>query len=295
MKKILITGANSYIGQSVENWLLKTPNYFFVETLDMLNPDWKQFDFSKFDTVFHVAGIAHFSKDPSKKDLYYNINTNLTEQVAKQAKESGVSQFIFMSSIIVYGDSTKVNRVITKDTKPNPSDFYGDSKWQAELKLQALIDDSFKVAIIRPPMIYGNGSKGNYSRLSKLAQIIPLVPDYYNERSMLYVGNLCEFVKQLISHDSNGVFFPQNKEYVSTTQLMLTIAKMHNKKQIKTKVFNPVINLMFFNDNFKKMFGNLIYDKALSKYNFQYHIFNFDESIHKTEKVNDENCNYKWI
>ncbi|MGV3060933.1 NAD-dependent epimerase/dehydratase family protein [Streptococcus hyovaginalis] len=284
MKKVLITGANSYIGMSVEKWLLKTPYDFQVDTLDMKNPTWKNYDFSSYDSVFHVAGIAHFSKDASKKDLYYKINTDLTEEVARVAKEQGVEQFIFMSSIIVYGDSTSKERMITRATNPSPSDFYGDSKWQAELKLNLLRDEHFKIAIIRPPMIYGKGSKGNYPKLSKLAQKVPIFPDFKNQRSMLYIGNFCEFVKQIVLTQESGIFFPQNEEYVSTSDLMEKIARCHSKKMFKTKLFNPLIKNLFFNDNIKKMFGNLTYEKEISNHYFDYQIFDFEKSIIETEK-----------
>ena len=170
MKKVLITGANSYIGTSFEKYVKENNIDFEMDTLDLLDPKWENYDFSGYDSVFHVAGIAHFSKDESKKELYYKVNTELTDNVAKIAKQAGVGQFIFMSSIIVYGDSTSGKRIITKQTKPNPTDFYGDSKWQAEQKLNKLSDNTFKVVIIRPPMIYGKGSKGNYPKLSKLAK-----------------------------------------------------------------------------------------------------------------------------
>ncbi|MEQ9809775.1 NAD-dependent epimerase/dehydratase family protein [Streptococcus jiangjianxini] len=283
MKKILITGANSYIGTSVEKWLLKTPDNFQVDTLDMIDPKWNEHDFSKYDSIFHVAGIAHFSKDESKKALYYKINTDLTESVALKAKEQNVKQFIFMSSIIVYGDSTSKERIITKDTEPSPSDFYGDSKLQAELKLKTLSDDNFKIVIVRPPMIYGKGSKGNYPRLSKLAKRLPVFPDFKNQRSMLHIDNLSEFIKQIILRQEEGVFFPQNKEYVSTSELVSEIAKVHHHKVYLTKIGNPLIRLLFFNDNIKKIFGNLIYEKKMSEYNFGYQIRDFKESITITE------------
>ncbi|MCV6815190.1 NAD-dependent epimerase/dehydratase family protein [Streptococcus uberis] len=288
MKKVLITGANSYIGQSVENWLMNSVETFQVDTLDMVDPNWDKYDFSQYDSVFHVAGIAHFSKDESKKDLYYKVNTELTEKTAQKAKNSGVKQFIFMSSIIVYGDSTKTSRMIDRDTEPSPSDFYGDSKWQAEKRLQLLNDENFKVAIIRPPMIYGEGSKGNYPRLSKLSQKLPIIPKYFNERSMLYIGNFCEFVKQLLLTEDCGIFFPQNKEYVSTSNLMINIAKIHHKRQVSTGIFNPLIKILFFNDNIKKMFGNLTYEKSLSQYKFNYQIYDLNQSIQRTERNKNE-------
>lgn len=283
MKRVLITGANSYIGISVENWLSEFPEDFEVYTLDMQNPNWRKFDFSSFDIVFHVAGIAHFSKDESKKDLYYQVNTQLTKEVAIFAKARFVKQFIFMSSIIVYGDSSEQECNITDETSPSPSDFYGDSKWQAEIHLQKIADSQFKVAIIRPPMIYGKNSKGNYRRLANLARKLPVFPNFPNKRSMLHIDNLCEFIKQIILGEKSGIFFPQNKEYVSTVQLVEEIAEYHGHKIYTTKIANFLIQKLFFNDNIKKLFGNLTYDKRMSVYDFEYQIRDFQKSIQLTE------------
>ena len=284
MKKVLITGANSYIGTSFEKYVKENNIDFEMDTLDLLDPKWENYDFSGYDSVFHVAGIAHFSKDESKKDLYYKVNTELTDRVAKVAKQAGVDQFVFMSSIIVYGDSTIGERVITKQTKPNPSDFYGDSKWQAEQKLNKLSDNTFKVVIIRPPMIYGKGSKGNYPKLSRLAQSISIFPKISNSRSMLHIDNLCEFIKQAIERRIKGTYFPQNAEYVTTSDLVAKIAQVHNKKIYLTKLFNPIIRLFFGFDTVKKVFGNLVYEKEMSQFQFKYQIRTFEESIELTER-----------
>ena len=284
MKKVLITGANSYIGTSFEKYIAENGVDFEIDTLDLLNPDWRKYSFSGYDSVFHVAGIAHFSKDESKKDLYYKVNTELTEEVAKIAKQQGVNQFIFMSSIIVYGDSTNSQRIITKDTQPSPSDFYGDSKWQAEQRLNKLSTPSFNIVILRPPMIYGKGSKGNYPRLSKLSKTLPIFPKIENQRSMLHIDNLCECIRQVIERGESGVFFPQNKEYVCTYELVGEIAASQGKKVYLISIFNPIIKLFFGLDTVKKVFGNLVYDQEMSHYDFDYQVTDFEESIRLTER-----------
>nr|WP_314740681.1 NAD-dependent epimerase/dehydratase family protein [uncultured Haemophilus sp.] len=282
MKKILITGANSYIGTNVESWLLK--NNYSVSTLDMHNKQWKNQDFSQYDAIFHVAGIAHASKDPSKKDLYYSVNRDLAFEVAQKAKESGIKQFIFMSSILVYGDSSSSERVITSETIPTPTDFYGKSKLQAEILLEQLKDEHFKIAIIRPPMIYGKNSKGNYPKLSKLAQTTFIFPKMKNKRSMLHIDNLCEFIRYIISYELDGIYFPQNKEYVCTSELVKEIANVHNKALYLTSLFNFVLKRLFKLDVIKKLFGNLTYHKEISEYEFNYQVVSFKESILLTEK-----------
>lgn len=284
MKKVLITGKNSYIGTSVENWLLKEPDNYHVDKIDMKDGSWKEKDFSKYDVVFHVAGIAHVSSDPKMEDLYYKVNRNLTVEAANKAKAEGVKQFIFMSSIIVYGDSTSSKRVINRETVPTPSNFYGDSKLQAEEGIKLLESDIFKVVIVRPPMIYGKGSKGNYPKLSKLAKITPVFPDIDNERSMLHIDNLCEFIKLMIENKETGLFFPQNGEYVKTSNLVKTISKVHGKKVILTNKFNGIINLFHKISLVNKLFGNLVYDTLLSDYDYgNYQIRDLRRSIELTE------------
>ena len=247
MKKILITGANSYIGTSFENYILENyKNEYQIDTLDMINPVWKEYDFSGYNTVFHVAGIAHADVGhigEETKKLYYKVNTNLTIETALKAKESGVEQFIYMSSIIVYGESAPLGKrkVITKDTAPSPANFYGDSKLQADLGIQKLNDNNFKVCIIRPPMIYGPGSKGNYQILSKLAKKLPIFPNIKNERSMLFVGNLCIYIKDCVDMNINGIKFPQNNDYGSTSLIIKEIAKANNRNIHLTNLLNPLV------------------------------------------------------
>ena len=285
MKRIIITGKNSYIGTSFENWLMKEPDKYYVDTVDMKDMSWKEIDFSAYDVVFHVAGIAHVSSDPKMEDLYYKVNRDLTVETAEKAKSEGVKQFIFMSSIIVYGDGSSSKRVIDRNTVPTPSNFYGNSKLQAEEIIQQLESDDFRIVILRPPMIYGKGSKGNYQRLANIAKKIPIFPDIDNERSMLHIDNLCEFIKVMIDQKEAGFFFPQNKEYMKTSELVKTIAEVNGKKIIMTKVFNPVLRLMFGIGIVNKVFGNFVYEKSISDYNnVNYRIRDFKKSVELTEK-----------
>jgi nucleoside-diphosphate-sugar epimerase len=283
MKKVLITGANSYVGTNVEKWLMKEPNKYYVETLDMKDPNWKDFDFSIFDVVFHVAGIAHVSAKKSMKDIYFRVNRDLVIDTAIKAKESGVNQFIFMSSIIVYGNS-RIRDVITRETIPNPADFYGLSKLQAEQRLLKLETNKFKIVILRPPLIYGKNSKGNYSKLSKMSQRLPVFPLFPNKRSMLFIGNLNEFIKLVIDRDERGMYFPQNKEYIQTSCLVKTIASIYDNKIWMTRVFNPLLRVLLKTRIVNKVFGSLVYEKSISHYpQIHYQIYGFEESIKLSE------------
>ena len=277
MKKILITGANSYIGTSVERWLGKYPDKYYVDTIDMKGETWKNKDFSEYDVVFHVAGIAYIKETKENNDLYYKVNRDLAYETAKKAKEDGVKQFIFLSTMSVYGI---VKGVIDEKSPLNPMNNYGKSKLQAEVLINSLQDTLFSVATLRPPMVYGKDCRGNYSRLAGIALKTPIFPKVDNKRSMIYIDNFSEFVKQLVDNRSGGIFFPQNSEYVNTSEMVRLIAEAHGKKIRLTKVFNPLLKL-FMISTINKVFGDLVYKIDKKPY---VEPVDFEESIELTEK-----------
>ena len=285
MKRILITGAGSYVGVNVENWLKKTPELFQVESVDTFGDNWKTADYTKYDVVYHVAGIAHVNADPKMEPLYYKVNRDLTIEIARQAKAAGVKQFIFMCSMIVFHESQKLGEeMLTLDTMPQPNGFYGDSKLQAEMGLKELDCDAFKVCILRPPMIYGPNSKGNFLRLGWLATKTPIFPAWHNKRSMLYVDNLAECVKQLILLEKSGTYYPQNKELADTVEIVEFFAKKYSHKLWVSRIFNPFVWLgSFFLQPLNKMFASYYYDPKMSEYDFEYQIVSQAESFERLE------------
>lgn len=281
--KLLITGKNSYIGTSLENWLLKSSSNYNIDTIDMKDGSWRDYDFSNYDSILHVAGIVHKKETKDTKDLYFVVNRDLAYETAMKAKEAGAKQFIFMSSMSVYGLETGV---ITRNTIPNPKNAYGKSKYEAEILIKDLEDKTFKVAILRPPMVYGKKSKGNYQLLSNFAKKSPIFPNYQNKRSMIYIDNLSEYLKVLIDNESQGLFFPQNKEYVCTSEMVKCISAVHNKKIRMTKIFNPFINLFIEYSLIKKVFGNLIYE--IEDIESGIGLMSFEETIESTERLKEE-------
>lgn len=300
MKRILITGAGSYIGCSVERYLQEYNGesgreLYRVDTLSLREESWEAYDFSSYDAVFHVAGIAHADVgkvSEETKALYYQINRDLAVRTARKAKEQGVRQFIYMSSIIVYGNSAPAggSKVITADTPPAPDNFYGDSKLQAEKGLLALEDVDFHVAVLRPPMIYGKGSKGNYPLLAKMAGKLPVFPSFPNRRSVLYVENLAEFVRLLIESGRGGIFYPQNGEEVSTSQLVYLIAEAGGKRIYLWSILNPLVRMAGkipgrVGGLCNKAFGSLTYERELGRRDFDgYQRYSLEESIRRTER-----------
>lgn len=289
MKKILITGAGSFVGTNIERWLQKWPSEYQVDKVDTMNYAWSKACISKYDVVFHVAGIAHVDPKPSMAPLYYKVNRNLTLEIARWAKDGGVKQFIYMSSKIVYHASKSLKGdVIYPETEPKPNDFYGDSKLQAENGLKELDCDTFKVAVIRPPMIYGPNSKGNFLRLGWLATKTPVFPAWHNKRSMLFIDNLAEFVKQLIDRELSGVFFPQNRELVDTVEIVRYFAHKYNKRIWISRIFNPLVWLgSFFLKPIPKMFSDSYYVPEMSRYEFEYQLVSFEESLKGLEITED--------
>ncbi len=290
MKNILITGKNSYIGSFFENYIKENfSDDYAIDTVDMLDGTWRDKDFSKYDAVFHVAGIAHADVNnvsDDTKSLYYKINTELAIETAEKAMTDGAKQFIFMSSAIVYGESAPIGKlkIITKDTTPAPTNFYGDSKLRAEQGILPFQSDAFNVVVLRAPMIYGKGSKGNYPVLSKLARKLPFFPNVSNTRSMLYVENLCEFVRLIIENDEQGIFHPQNAEYSNTAEIVKMIAKAHGKKIAIIGGFTWILKLLgYFTQLVNKAFGSLNYDMSLNDYKDNYRICSLQESIERTE------------
>lgn len=317
MKRILITGNNSYIGNAVERYLAEYNAHegreiYRIDKISLRDGTWQDMSFQTYDVILHVAGIAHADigrVSEETKALYYQINCDLAVKVAEKAKAEGVRQFLYLSSVIVYGDSAGVGKSkhITAEVQPHPANFYGDSKWQAEQKLQALARESescvtdapgaatvkklplsgFQVAIIRPPMVYGRNSKGNFPLLVKLAEKMPVFPDIPNQRSMIYVENLAEFIRLLIESGKGGTFLPQNREYVTTAQMVREIAKAQGKTVRLWKALNPFVKLAAvlpgkIGGMANKAFGTLTIDRALSEQDFQgYQIYSLEESVRR--------------
>lgn len=289
-KKVLITGADSYIGENFRRYAAEHyEKNFSIDTLDMRDSAWRETDFTSYDAVFHVAGIAHadvgkvFEKEEKK---YYAVNTDLAIETARKAKAEGVKQFVFMSSMIIYGEAERID----EHTIPKPQNVYGNSKWLADKGIRKLSSEGFKVAVLRPPMIYGKGSKGNYPRLSRFVKKVPVFPAVKNIRSMLYIGNLCEFVCLLVLSGEGGIFFPQNKTYTQTSTMVTLIGKYTYRPVWSIRALNLVVSIAKRMSNGKirklidKVFGNSYYDQSLSIYNgLNYQKYTLEESIRLTE------------
>lgn len=287
--KILITGNTSYAGRSLEKWLLQWPDKYLIEYISLRNEEWKDKDFSLYDVIFHVAAIVHQKEKPEMEELYYRVNRDLTIALANKAKNAGVKQFIFMSTLSVYGLVGTVGKevMINKDTPCRPNSFYGKSKLEAEGLLERLQNEDFKVAILRVPMIYGPNCPGNYEQLRRITDKTPIFPSINNNRSMIFIDNLSEFVRLLIDNQDNGLFFPQNLEYINTSYLVALIAKEKHKNIYLSKFLSLGVSLLAIRIKIvNKVFGNLTIDSNLSNYrDYKYCVVDLVESVKRCEKI----------
>lgn len=287
MKRILITGKNSYIGRTFIDWVKENSIDYGIDTINLKDPAWKKQDFSSYDCIIHLAAIVH--KKAQEDAIYYKVNRDLAVEVAQKAKNEGVTQFILFSTMSVYG---KNSGVIKSSTKPAPNNAYGKSKLEAEKFIQRLSSTEFSVTILRPPMIYGQNSPGNYSRISNLAQRVPIFPKVENKRSMLFIENLHSFLKLAIDNNLVGTYFPQNEKLVNTSILVKQIALENNRKIYLIPGFHGIINSLGKRITvFSKVFGSLYYDSTVPGFpgteqenvKFLYQEKNFDESIRESE------------
>ena len=326
MKHILIAGAHSYIGTSLERYLLEYNasqgrELYRVDTISQRDPVWESFDFGGYDAVFQASGIAHVDTGTVTREqqaLYYQVNCDLAVATARKAREAGVGLFLYPSSIIVYGDraigarghvngkesSRLPSGVITPETPVGNPHFYGNSKIRAEEELFRLAgsagskdfsaeksrgEEGFQIAVLRLPMVYGKGSKGNYPLLAKLADRMPFFPDVQNQRSMIYIENLCEFIRQRIEEGRGGLYFPQNAEYTATSRMVREIAAAHGKRIRLLKGLNPLVALASrmpgrIGAMANKAFGSLVYDRGMCGDMERYCLYDLRESIQRAER-----------
>lgn len=224
---ILITGSSGFIGT---NFVRMSPE-LDIREIDLLTQSVDEIDFSSIDSVLHLAALVH-QMNGAPEEQYFKVNRDLAFEVAKKAKAQGVIQFVLMSTVKVFGEST-TNTVPWDENSPcTPIDPYGKSKFEAEKLIRGIEDENFKVAIVRSPLVYGTEVKANMLNLVKLVDKCPILPfgGVQNKRSIVYVGNLIALIKQVINKQASGIFIAGDRAPLSITQLTNLIAKSLQKK-----------------------------------------------------------------
>lgn len=277
--KILIYGAGSYIGNHYRDALIARGHD--VKCVDAIKVKPANVNLDGIDSVIDVAGIAHIKITPDMEDLFYRINTNLAIDLCKEAKANGVRQFIYMSSMNVFGDT---HERISSCYQEKPKNFYGKSKLLADKGIQSMATPDFKVVSVRPPVVYGKGCKGNFALLIKLSKYLPIFPYFSNTKSVIFIDNLCNFICEIIENQSSGVFHPQNAMHTSIVEIIKNVRAAMGKKTLFVHGFGWIIKvLMKLNHKVERVFANDYYDLEFSKYkNNSYCSIDFEESIKRT-------------
>jgi UDP-glucose 4-epimerase len=280
--KVLITGKNSFIGNSVRAWLENREVGYTIDTISLKDKSLDEFSFRSYDAIFHVAGIAHIMHKKSFVSQYFTVNRDLAISVAKKAKDEGVKQFIFTSTMAIYGDDLKIGDYRPVDINyPNPTNAYGQSKLEADLAIQKLDSPLFKVVILRIPMVYGKAAKGNFLKLFLLSKKNPIYPKIKNIRSVLNINNLSELIRIIIQQSLSGIYYPQDKEYFSTSVFIKKVRVHSKKKTIQLSILNPFVKILSIPFKFiNKIYGNKYYDLSYSTYKtINYQVSTLDEMI----------------
>ncbi|MFC2098661.1 NAD-dependent epimerase/dehydratase family protein [Bacteroidota bacterium] len=281
MTKILITGANSFVGTNFKIY----SRYRDVEEISLLNNEPEDIDFSKYNVVIHLAAIVHQSKKITKSE-YFQINKDLCLRVADNAKKAGISQFIFLSTVKVYGKFIPESGLLNEDSKCVPGDFYAQSKYEAEIGLIKRGDMNFTVSIIRTPLVYGERVKANMLRMVKLVDTNPLLPfgRMENKRDFTYIENLVSFIDQIISKNASGIFIVKDEKAISTTDLVNYLSKHLGRKVTLfklPKLFRKFCTF-FAPDVMDRLYGSLEFDNEKTKMKINYKPpFSTEEGVRK--------------
>lgn len=281
MTNVLITGAGGFIGQALVNALNERGNAYHVRTVSLRDDNWRDTDISGTDVIVHLAGIAHVRYRDSMAVDYMRVNRDLTLEFARKAKAQGAKRFVFLSSMIVYGDPAPAGetRIITPDTEPDPVNAYGMSKLMAEEGLGGLEDTDFSVTSIRPPTVYGKGCRGAYAAISAHYRKLPVFPALCGKRSVIYIGNLVSVIIRCIDGYQGAVICPQDDEYADTATLVSMVRAAHGLRTRTTHIFDPAIRLVGALAPVRKILGGIAYEKGAAFDGF----IPTDEAIRRTE------------
>ena len=291
-KKVLITGKNSKLGKAFE-WYISGSD-IAVDSISLRDGSWKEADWSGYDAILHVAGITKTDTgtlSSEKESEYFSVNSDLTREVAQKAKNDRVSQFIYLSTMMVYGNAARIgsDRLITEDTIPVPECAYGRSKLAGE-SISELGSDDYKVLIVREPVIYGEHFDGEVDALYRIAQRVGLFPNINSCKSFIYEGNLCELLRLAIINELSGIICPQNREMITTSQLYCHMRNSYGKKCHLIKGLKGLLSLLsHVSAKIDVLFQSIRYSEELSCVDgIDYKIFSLEESLSRIDEYRKE-------
>ena len=292
MKSMLVTGANGFIGRALceeeirqgysVHALVRSSEKYVVDGCKMTNVAnlTRTTDYTEMlvgvNIVIHLAARVHIMNDDASNPSaeFYEANTAITLNLARQAAFSGVKRFVFLSSIKVNGESTSSELRFTPDDDFIPTDPYALSKYKAEQGLLAIAKETgLEVVIIRPPLVYGPGVKANFSSMMKwIYRGVPLpLGAVQNQRSFVALDNLVSFIIHCVEHPkaANEVFLISDNEDVSTTELLQKVAIAFEKRPllipIPVRIMRILANLVGKDGVAKRLFSSLQVDSSKAR------------------------------
>lgn len=283
MKKILVTGKTGAVASAFQDYLtVNFPSTYHIDKISVKNNDYTNIEFSDYDAIFHCAGIVDINKY-SHED-FEEINITLTKKLFKKAIDSNMKEFVFLSSMAVfgsYGSDCYKGGIIDERTEPKGLTVYGRSKLDAEKCILQMDRKNTRLSIVRAPSIIGRGTENyllNYYKFFKT----PLLPLMFEEckRSIIYIDCLSELVRLLIENNSDGIFHPQSIPLFSTSDFFKEIKEINHKKTILFKVPGW---LQIHTKIFDRLYGNISYTEELSKiFDYKYNILDTKTAIKLT-------------
>ena len=273
-KTLMITGASGFIGT---NFIERYKDRYNIVPVDLLKIKPEEIEFKDVDTVLHLAALVH-QMNGAPREKYFEVNTELTRKIAEAAKKNKVKHFVFYSTVKVYGydgDLYDHNFILNEYSPCNPTnDPYGESKWEAEKILREMESDDFIVSVIRPPMVYGKGVKGNMESLIKLVKKLPILPFNYtrNRRSFVNIDNLLYLTSLVIDKEKEGIFLPLDEKPLSLKEMIEGIEEGLKIKRIKLPMIEPFFwiltkikpNIMV------RLYGSLQFDNRETREKLKY-------------------------
>jgi UDP-glucose 4-epimerase len=261
--KILITGKNSFVGRN----FIKYSRFRDTDEISLFENKPEDIDFSKYDVVIHLVAIVH-QKKTIPENQYFIINRDLCLKVAELAKNAGVKQFIFLSTVKVYGKFISGSEPWNEKSLCIPEDAYGKSKYEAEVALRKLSDENFTVSIIRTPLVYGEYVRANMLSILKLINRTNILPfkNVENRRNFTGAENLVSFIDRIIEKRASGVFIAMDEKAISTSRLVKMIAENMGKKIILFKIpdFIVKVGMIVWPSIFDRLYGSFEMDNSRS-------------------------------
>jgi UDP-glucose 4-epimerase len=279
--KILIIGEKSFVGENFRRY----SRYKDIEEISLKSKIPEEINFREYEVVLHLAAIVHQTKKIPESE-YFKVNRDLCLRVAENAKKAGIKQFVFLSTLKVYGEFEPDTEIRNENSKCFPDDAYGKSKYAAEMGLKEIESSDFTVSIIRPPLVYGNGVKANMLSLVKLIESFPLLPfkGICNKRNFIYVENLVGFIDRIIAQKASGIFIVKDDGALSTSDLILYLSKYLGKKVKLFTLPKMIIRICTYIRPaiFNRLFGSLEFDNRKTKTELNYNPpYSSEEGIKK--------------